>query len=79
MRERGQKILTLREGNDNRLRLWDLSTGMNTLVNYPNALNRTPKSNQFAVSNNGKFVYYPSFNSINVYLYSILFYLYLLV
>jgi len=61
----GQYLLSA--GNDNRLRLWDLATGLNTLINYPNALNRTPKSNQIAVSNNGKFVYYPSFNSINVY------------
>jgi len=61
----GQYLISA--GNDNRIHMWNLATGMNTLVNYPGALNRSPKSNQIAVSNNGKFVYYPSFNSINVY------------
>eukprot|EP01112_Ceratiomyxa_fruticulosa_P021493 TRINITY_DN757_c0_g1_i1.p1 TRINITY_DN757_c0_g1~~TRINITY_DN757_c0_g1_i1.p1 ORF type:complete len:403 (+),score=63.24 TRINITY_DN757_c0_g1_i1:257-1465(+) len=53
--------------NDNRIHLWDMATGNNTLVNYPNALNLNQRGFKMCLSANARFLYHPNNHSINVY------------
>jgi DNA excision repair protein ERCC-8 len=57
----------LSTSNDNRMRLWDVATGKNTLVHYSDTINTQQKGNQIAVSNDGGIVYHP--NGYSVFLY----------
>eukprot|EP00850_Spirogloea_muscicola_P013949 SM000097S24802 [mRNA] locus=s97:362159:364831:+ [translate_table: standard] len=54
-------------GTDSRVRLWDVTSGQNTLVNYPNTVNRAAKAVRMAVSPDSSYVYHPSGSSIRVY------------
>eukprot|EP00850_Spirogloea_muscicola_P016627 SM000136S00173 [mRNA] locus=s136:184851:188612:- [translate_table: standard] len=54
-------------GTDSRVRLWDVTSGQNTLVNYPNTVNRAAKAVRLAVSPDSSYVYHPSGSSIRVY------------
>lgn len=53
-------------GGDNRMRLWDIDRGCNTLVNYPGTKISAVKGTSVAVSSDGKRVYLPSGNNIQV-------------
>jgi len=58
----------LSSGSDNRLKLWDILSGKNTLVNFSEIKNTAKKrALQFAVSKDGNFVYHPNGHTIGVY------------
>ncbi|KAH7387734.1 hypothetical protein KP509_16G038600 [Ceratopteris richardii] len=54
-------------GTDSRLRLWDVESGCNTLVNYPSTYIRGNKGIQMAVTPDSSLVFTPSLNAILVY------------
>lgn len=56
-------LFLLSAGNDRRLRKWDVMTGKNTLINYANTL----KCDDFSVSCDGKYIFYPNDLVIDVY------------
>lgn len=53
-------------GADSRLRLWDIETGNNTLVNYRTVRGKSSRGTQIAVSPDGSRVYQPSGSTIQV-------------
>lgn len=53
-------------GADSRLRLWDIETGNNTLVNYRTTRGKANRGTQIAVSPDGSHVYQPSGSAIQV-------------
>jgi len=58
----------LSSGTDNRLKLWDIVSGKNTLVNFSDTKNTAnQRALQFAVSKDGNFVYHPNGHTIGVY------------
>ncbi|KAL0480567.1 DNA excision repair protein ERCC [Acrasis kona] len=57
----------LSTSNDGRMRLWNVITGKNTLVHYPDTVNKCSKGNQIAVSHDGNVVYHPNGNDIAAY------------
>jgi len=61
----GHQILST--GRDNRLRLWDIHTGTNQLVNYAGTFNNSKVGNMMAVSTNDQLVYHPNGKDICVY------------
>eukprot|EP01132_Coremiostelium_polycephalum_P002572 gene2572-3186_t len=54
-------------GADSKIRLWDMQTGVNTLVDYRNAHNSHGTANQMALSTDGKYLFHPNGKNINVY------------
>ncbi|KAH9294346.1 hypothetical protein KI387_040448 [Taxus chinensis] len=54
-------------GMDSRLRLWDVESGCNTLVNYETTRLRTSKAIQLAVTPNSSLVFVPCLTSIKAY------------
>jgi len=54
----GNQLLST--GRDNRLRLWDIFTGTNQLVNYAGTKNVSKVGNMMAVSTNDKLVFHPN-------------------
>lgn len=62
---RGHRLLST--GSDNRLRLWDVETGVNKMVHYPSTYTLDRVSCQLAVSSNGDLVFFPSRKRINAY------------
>ncbi|GBG70045.1 hypothetical protein CBR_g4873 [Chara braunii] len=54
-------------GLDSRVRLWDLATGCNTLVNYAGTRSHSSMPTQIAVSPDSAFIYRPSGNAIQVF------------
>lgn len=61
----GQFLLST--GTDNRLKCWNSSSGVNTLVNFPETKNFSKSSTQMAISKNDMIVYHPNANMINAY------------
>lgn len=61
----GGKLLST--GTDNKLRMWDVDKAINTLVNYPGIRNNAKRGNQMTVSSNGRLLYHPSGNNIQVF------------
>eukprot|EP00271_Cylindrocystis_brebissonii_P016955 TRINITY_DN4208_c0_g1_i1.p1 TRINITY_DN4208_c0_g1~~TRINITY_DN4208_c0_g1_i1.p1 ORF type:complete len:473 (-),score=64.84 TRINITY_DN4208_c0_g1_i1:396-1814(-) len=57
----------LSAGNDSRMRLWDLASGTNTLVNYARTHNRAVKGIPISLSQDGGRIYHPAGSSIQVY------------
>ncbi|KAI5067083.1 hypothetical protein GOP47_0017611 [Adiantum capillus-veneris] len=53
-------------GKDSRLRLWDVESGCNTLVNYPSVYVRGHKGMRMALSPDSSLLFIPSDNSIQV-------------
>eukprot|EP01098_Paradermamoeba_levis_P015157 TRINITY_DN7544_c0_g1_i1.p1 TRINITY_DN7544_c0_g1~~TRINITY_DN7544_c0_g1_i1.p1 ORF type:complete len:115 (+),score=32.07 TRINITY_DN7544_c0_g1_i1:62-406(+) len=49
------------------MRLWDVLTGKNTLVNYSGIRNHATKGTQIGISANDKYVYHPNGKHISVY------------
>jgi WD40 repeat protein len=47
-------------GTDNRVRKWDILTGKNMLVNYPDIKNSYKYGNQFCLSHDGSIMYHPN-------------------
>jgi len=62
--EDGQELLS--SGTDKRLRLWDCTTGKNTLMHYPETANGN-KLCHFSLSVGGQYVFYPNECNLNVY------------
>uniref|UniRef100_A0A0D6R8M7 Anaphase-promoting complex subunit 4 WD40 domain-containing protein n=1 Tax=Araucaria cunninghamii TaxID=56994 RepID=A0A0D6R8M7_ARACU len=54
-------------GTDSRLRLWDVESGCNTLVNYEGTRIRPNKATQLAVTPNSSLVFVPCLTSIKAY------------
>lgn len=54
-------------GTDSRLRMWDVESGCNTLVNYPSTRIRGNKGTQMTLSPDSSLLYTPSANAILVY------------
>lgn len=54
-------------GTDSRLRLWDVESGCNTLVNYESTRIRTNKATQLAVTPNSSLVFVPCLTAIQAY------------
>jgi len=61
----GHQILST--GRDNCLRLWDIFTGTNQLVNYPGTKNVSKVGNMMAISTNDKLVYHPNGIFLTIY------------
>ncbi|CAM8911308.1 unnamed protein product [Rhodiola kirilowii] len=59
----------LSAGSDSRLRLWDIESGRNTLVNYETARLQGTKPTQLAVTQDSSLVYVPCMNSVKVLFY----------
>jgi len=53
-------LFLLSSGTDNRLRLWNTHTGVNTLVTYSGIKNNWKKGTQISVSSNGMIVFHPN-------------------
>ncbi len=61
----GQFLLS--SGTDNRVRLWNVSNGLNTLVNFPRTLYRSSLHLQLATTPDGRFLFSPNAKKIGVY------------
>lgn len=61
----GQFLLST--GLDSKLRCWNTTTGMNTMVNYSGIKNNSRHGNQMAVSFNGAVVFHPNLSNIHSY------------
>ncbi|CAM8917765.1 unnamed protein product [Rhodiola kirilowii] len=57
----------LSAGSDSRLRLWDIESGRNTLVNYETARLQGTKPTQLAVTQDSSLVYVPCMNSVKAF------------
>ncbi|CAM8911130.1 unnamed protein product [Rhodiola kirilowii] len=57
----------LSAGSDSRLRLWDIESGWNTLVNYETARLQGTKPTQLAVTQDSSLVYVPCMNSVKAF------------
>lgn len=53
-------------GSDSRLRLWDVETGCNTLVNFEASRLQTSKAIQLAVSDDSSLVFVPCITAVKV-------------
>lgn len=53
-------------GSDSRLRLWDVETGCNTLVNFEASRLQTSKAIQLAVSDDSSLVFVPCVTAVKV-------------
>lgn len=64
--ENGQRLIST--GRDNKVRLWDVRTGHNELINYPKVKNKCSKKLGITVSNFGSrpYLFQPMSNSIAV-------------
>ncbi|CAM6087515.1 unnamed protein product [Calypogeia fissa] len=57
----------LSAGTDSRVKLWDMESGCNTLVNYESTRIRGSKGMEFSVSSDSSLLFFPSANVIQVY------------
>ncbi|XP_020592758.1 DNA excision repair protein ERCC-8-like [Phalaenopsis equestris] len=60
-------IYLLSSGSDSRLRLWDVESGCNTLVNFESMRLQTSKPLQLAVTNDSSLVFVPCMSSVKAY------------
>jgi DNA excision repair protein ERCC-8 len=57
----------LSAGTDSRVKLWDIESACNTLVNYESTRIRGNKGMEFSVSSDSSLLFFPSANNIQVY------------
>lgn len=55
-------------GSDSRLRLWDVESGCNTLVNFETVRLQTNKAIQLAISQDSALVFVPCMTAVKVYI-----------
>lgn len=60
-------LYLLSAGTDLRVRMWDMESGCNTLINYPSTRIRGNKATQMALSPDSSLLFTPSANAIVVY------------
>ncbi|XP_073000380.1 WD repeat-containing protein ATCSA-1 [Typha latifolia] len=63
----GDGMYLLSSGSDSRLRLWDIESGCNTLLNFEGMRLQTSKSLQLAVTQSSSLVFVPCMASVKAY------------